>query len=262
MKLTKLHLFLLIIVVLLLSTLGFSIKEYFEGSGGTHSHKEEAEDSSSSGTSKKEHTHKITIGDSELLKQSSDRVMGKTNNNPASLDPNPALQGGTTYDPFKNADTTDPLNDNDYSKTIAGLEDLVVPGRGNGVNRHHDDTGKHTSGAHGTSKGGTSKGISEEISKLQKLATTEQNQESDTGIDMSKYILKSEIVPPVCPKCPDSKTCPALARQKPCPSCPPCGRCPEPAFECKKVPNYSAISAANAGNLLPMPRLNSFAQFN
>jgi len=30
MKLTKLHLFLLIIVVLLLSTLGFSIKEYFE----------------------------------------------------------------------------------------------------------------------------------------------------------------------------------------------------------------------------------------
>ncbi len=66
----------------------------------------------------------------------------------------------------------------------------------------------------------------------------------------------------VCPKCPDSKTCPALARQKPCPSCPPCGRCPEPAFECKKVPNYSAISASNAGNLLPMPRLNSFAQFN
>ena len=74
--------------------------------------------------------------------------------------------------------------------------------------------------------------------------------------------LKSEIVPPVCPKCPDSKTCPALARQKPCPSCPPCGRCPEPAFECKKVPNYSAISASNASNLLPMPRLNSFAQFN
>ena len=34
MKLTKLHLFLLIIVVLLLSTLGFSIKEYFESSNG------------------------------------------------------------------------------------------------------------------------------------------------------------------------------------------------------------------------------------
>ena len=73
------------------------------------------------------------------------------------------------------------------------------------------------------------------------------------------YILKSEIVPPVCPKCPDSRTCP---RAKPCNPCPPCARCPDPAFECKKVPNYNAISASNAGNILPMPRLNSFAQFN
>tara|TARA_A100001015_G_C14875123_1_gene665979 strand:+ start:117 stop:485 length:369 start_codon:yes stop_codon:yes gene_type:complete len=27
-----------------------------------------------------------------------------------------------------------------------------------------------------------------------------------------------------------------------CTPCPPCGRCPEPAFECKKVPTYSALS--------------------
>ena len=237
MKLTKLHLFLLIIVVLLLSTLGFSIKEYFEGSGGSHSHKEEE----SSG-----------IGDSDTPQHITDRVEGR---NPASLDPNPALEGGSTYDPFRNSDTTDPLNDNDYSKTIAGLEDLVVPGRGNGVNRHHDDNGEHTPGSHGSSKGSTSK-------LEQQIAAKERKTATDAGVDMSKYILKSEIVPPVCPKCPDSKTCPALARQKPCPACPPCGRCPEPAFECKKVPNYSAISASNAGNLLPMPRLNSFAQFN
>ena len=69
---------------------------------------------------------------------------------------------------------------------------------------------------------------------------------------MSKYILKSEVVPPVCPKCPDSRTCP---RQKPCPPCAPCARCPEPAFECKKVPNYNA---ATVSNILPLPRLNSF----
>ena len=251
MKLTKLHLFLLIIVVLLLSTLGFSIKEYFEGSGGSHSHKEE-ESSGNGSTSKKAHTHKITIGDSDTPQHITDRVEGR---NPASLDPNPALEGGSTYDPFRNSDTTDPLNDNDYSKTIAGLEDLVVPGRGNGVNRHHDDNGEHAPGSHGSSKGSTSK-------LEQQIAAKERKTATDAGVDMSKYILKSEIVPPVCPKCPDSKTCPALARQKPCPACPPCGRCPEPAFECKKVPNYSAISAANAGNLLPMPRLNSFAQFN
>ena len=70
------------------------------------------------------------------------------------------------------------------------------------------------------------------------------------------YILKSEIVPPVCPKCPDSKVCP---RQKPCPACPPCERCPEPSFTCKKVPNYKEVDENN--DVLPLPVLNSFSAF-
>lgn len=69
------------------------------------------------------------------------------------------------------------------------------------------------------------------------------------------YILKSSIVPPVCPKCPDAASCP---RQKACPPCPACARCPEPAFTCKKVPDYSA---ANVDGSLPLPMLNSFASF-
>ena len=68
------------------------------------------------------------------------------------------------------------------------------------------------------------------------------------------YILKSEIVPPVCPACPTSSACP---RQEPCPPCPACARCPEPAFECKKVPNYDAIN----NEYLPAPVLNDFSQF-
>tara|TARA_Y100000996_G_C22555333_1_gene655335 strand:- start:3661 stop:4107 length:447 start_codon:yes stop_codon:yes gene_type:complete len=68
------------------------------------------------------------------------------------------------------------------------------------------------------------------------------------------YIKKSEVVPPVCPKCPDTRSCP---RPKPCAPCPPCGRCPEPAFECKKVPNYSAATNSK----LPRPFLNDFSQF-
>lgn len=68
------------------------------------------------------------------------------------------------------------------------------------------------------------------------------------------YILKSEIVPPVCPACPSSSACP---RQEPCPPCPACARCPEPAFECKKVPNYSAIN----NDYLPAPILNDFSTF-
>jgi hypothetical protein len=54
------------------------------------------------------------------------------------------------------------------------------------------------------------------------------------------YILKSQVVPPVCPACPESSS---LPREKPCPACPPCARCPEPAFECKKVPNYDSAAA-------------------
>ena len=72
--------------------------------------------------------------------------------------------------------------------------------------------------------------------------------------DLDQYILKSEVVPPVCPKCPDASVCP---RQKECPACPPCGRCPEPAFTCEKVPNYSSRN----DSYLPRPVLDDFSQF-
>ena len=68
------------------------------------------------------------------------------------------------------------------------------------------------------------------------------------------YILKSEIVPPVCPACPAVKACP---RQEQCPPCPACTRCPEPSFECKKVPKYDAADAAK----VPRPILTDFSQF-
>ena len=42
-----------------------------------------------------------------------------------------------------------------------------------------------------------------------------------------------------------------------CPPCPACARCPEPAFECKKVPNYSRTEDINA----PKPVMADFSQF-
>ena len=52
--------------------------------------------------------------------------------------------------------------------------------------------------------------------------------------DEDLYIKKTEIVPPVCPRCPD------LIQKdmdtSKCPPCPSCKRCPAPAeVECKKV---------------------------
>jgi hypothetical protein len=71
------------------------------------------------------------------------------------------------------------------------------------------------------------------------------------------YVLKSNIVPPVCPACPASKCNKESSDKSKCPPCPPCARCPEPAFECKKVPNYDRVN----DNSMPHPVLNSFSQF-
>ncbi len=66
------------------------------------------------------------------------------------------------------------------------------------------------------------------------------------------YILKSEIVPPVCPACP----APILNCNEQsgggggdkCPPCAPCARCPEPDFTCKKVPNYGQGNTGSSYN--------------
>ena len=67
------------------------------------------------------------------------------------------------------------------------------------------------------------------------------------------YILKSQVVPPVCPACNPV----VIYKDKECQSCPACARCPEPSFECKKVPNYNAIN----NEYLPTPVLTSFSGF-
>ena len=72
------------------------------------------------------------------------------------------------------------------------------------------------------------------------------------------YILKSEIVPPVCPACPPVIVDEKLLKKKDCQPCPPCARCPEPTFECKKVPNYNS---SNVNQGMPKPLLNDFSTF-
>jgi len=67
------------------------------------------------------------------------------------------------------------------------------------------------------------------------------------------YILKSQVVPPVCPACNPV----VIYKNKKCEACPACARCPEPSFECKKVPNYNAVN----NEYLPKPVLNSFSGF-
>lgn len=88
---------------------------------------------------------------------------------------------------------------------------------------------------------------------------------NDSGSNNSNdYILRTKVVPPVCPACPPVQACPSNKKCPPCPApepiqpCPPCARCPEPAFECKKVPNYNSTNT----DFLPRPLLNDFSKFS
>ena len=116
--------------------------------------------------------------------------------------------------------------------------------------------------------------------------------------DEDLYILKSQVVPPVCPACPGitpaslngdsdvdvgdtsnttttitgprgnsvtkttnssgNNTCSSCNDQKQCPPCPACARCPEPSFDCKKVPSYKQGSS---NSYLPRPVLSDFSTF-
>jgi hypothetical protein len=93
--------------------------------------------------------------------------------------------------------------------------------------------------------------------------------------DEDLYILKSQVVPPVCPACPaylgaansgdtstsgsssSGYTSSSSSSNKKCPPCPACDRCPEPAYDCKLVPNYSNFNS----DYMPAPVLSSFTTF-
>jgi hypothetical protein len=86
------------------------------------------------------------------------------------------------------------------------------------------------------------------------------NSNSDNGITIDEipdgqedlYILKSQAPLPICPACPPPPNvdCNDKCGKSQCPPCPPCARCPEPKFDCVKVPNYNTT---NLDQNLPIP---------
>ena len=70
------------------------------------------------------------------------------------------------------------------------------------------------------------------------------------------YIKKSQVIIPVCPKCPTVKKCDTT---KDCPPCPEFQPCPNKPFTCKMVPKWKS---PNVYKHLPRPILNSFDKFN
>lgn len=92
------------------------------------------------------------------------------------------------------------------------------------------------------------------------------------------YILKSQIVPQVCPAGASSSSSSPLSGSSgqgsslgsgvqgsanfsstpaKCPPCPACERCDEPSYDCKLVPNYNAFNSKK----MPVPVLSDFSTF-
>lgn len=80
------------------------------------------------------------------------------------------------------------------------------------------------------------------------------------------YILKTQIVTPVCPATPgllNGNNMESISNggdlykdTSKCPPCPPCARCPDSPFECVKKPVYKPDNP-----YLPVPVLTSFSSF-
>ena len=100
--------------------------------------------------------------------------------------------------------------------------------------------------------------LEEEANRIDALSDGVTRDQIPAGQE-GRYILKSEIVPPVCPACPPINSCPM---REPPPPCPPCARCPKPEFECKKIPIYSSSNKSLPTRMPdPMPVLNDFSKF-
>jgi hypothetical protein len=78
--------------------------------------------------------------------------------------------------------------------------------------------------------------------------------------DEDKYILKSQIVPPVCPKCPDVTVCPNNSST-------PTGWVPQPFVNKDYSSSYNVVAAPGSGSgpvtssYEPRPMLTDFSQF-
>lgn len=91
---------------------------------------------------------------------------------------------------------------------------------------------------------------------LNKEDDDKEDKEKDE--DEDKYILKSQIVPPVCPKCPDVTVCPNNSSA-------PTGWVPQPFANRDYNSQYNVAPGSGTGPLTssyePRPMLTDFSQF-
>ena len=228
MKLTKIHIFLILLLALVLcSTLGMCSNQGLEGFTSGSDDKQYYGSYSDYNKQKNEDTVKSVDNSDKNTSKYKDPFYNKANMNSDSDDLNAGDDSDRSNMNTKNPKYSDYRNDADSNVKIIdrlGIFDSVAKGNMNG----------------------SMYSIKETVTK------------DNEGVPKSRippgqenlYILKSEIVPPICPACPTVNCNNSSNSDKKCQPCPPCARCPEPSFECKKVPNYNSRGLMNQ---LPIP---------
>jgi hypothetical protein len=251
MKLTKIHIFLILLLALVLcSTLGMCSNQGMEGFTSRSDDKRSYESYSNYLTQKNDdnirsinhsdnrssnfnnpfHNKANWMSDKDSLR---DRDRDRTDLNAGDeRDRSNMNTKKTKYSEFHNSDFD---SNTKLLDRLVGIFDSVSKGKMNAPMFNVTDTTTNTDAN----------------------ANTNTDANEQQGVPKSRippgqenlYILKSEIVPPICPACPPAN-CGSCANANKCQPCPPCARCPEPSFECKKVPNYNSVGLMNQ---LPIP---------
>ena len=228
MKLTKIHIFLILLLALVLcSTLGMCSNQGLEGFSNRSDDKRSYDTYSDYNTQKNDDTVRSVNHSDNKSSNYNNPFYNKANWNSDNDDLNSGDDNDRSSMNTKNPKYSDYRNDADSNVKIIdrlGIFDSVAKGNMNGPMYN----------------------IKETVIK------------EDEGVPKSRippgqenlYILKSEIVPPICPACPNVNCNNSSNSEKKCQPCPPCARCPEPSFECKKVPNYNSSGLMNQ---LPIP---------
>ena len=228
MKLTKIHIFLILLLALVLcSTLGICSNQGLEGFSNRSDDKRSYETYSDYNTQKNDDSVRSVNHSDNKSSNYNNPFYNKANWNSDKDDLNSGDDNDRSSMNTKNPKYSDYRNGADSNVKIIdrlGIFDSVAKGNMNGSMYN----------------------IKETVIK------------EDEGVPKSRippgqenlYILKSEIVPPICPACPNVNCNNSSNSEKKCQPCPPCARCPEPSFECKKVPNYNSSGLMNQ---LPIP---------
>ena len=241
MKLTKIHIFLILLLALVLcSTLGMCSNQGLEGFSNRSDDKRSYEGYSDYNTQKNDDTIRSVNQSDKKPSNYNNKFYNKANWNSDKRDKD------NDNDIDRLNDDND--NDNDNDRSHMNTKNPKYSDYRNEADSNVkiiDDLGIFDSVAKGNINGAMYS-IKETVVK------------EDEGVPRSRippgqenlYILKSEIVPPICPACPIVNCNNSSNSEKKCQPCPACARCPEPSFECKKVPNYNS---AGLMNQLPIP---------